>query len=497
MPQFDDSEPACGMSAGSFTSAASGDQLVPRVDHEPTAAEKAVEKAVLDKAQAEIELEGPNAVPCSIGNVPKTLGKPGAVNLQDFEMMRLVGQGAFGKVRHKKSGVIYALKVMRKAKIHEAEHVDYVKSERDVLTSVTHPYIVALRFSFQTPSKLYLVLDFLNGGHLFFNLYREGVFSEDVARLYSAEIVCLLKAIVVYVFDVVHACDSMSQLSGGFGPTMHIPTRAIIFISPIVGASTTWKFLHLFTSACRRAVCSFGVKLSFLMHAAGHWVLDLKPENVLLDAEGHIRLTDFGLAKEYARSSDGGAADRSNSFIGTMEYMAPEIINGLGHDMRVDWWSTGILLYEMLCGLPPFRNKSRSALQREIIGGKIKYPKFLSSNALSLLKGLLTRDPTKRLGCGPDGGEAIKRHPFFKQISWTKLDRREIQSKFKPNVQCHKSTENFDRIWTDQLPEDSPCATPGSHIESMFKGFTYVDKNLLLSPASDGKAGIAYRAEHD
>jgi len=428
--EFDDSEPACGMSAGSFTSAASGDQLVPRVDHEPTAAEKAVEKAVLDKAQAEIELEGPNAVPCSIGNVPKTLGKPGAVNLQDFEMMRLVGQGAFGKVfqvRHKKSGVIYALKVMRKAKIHEAEHVDYVKSERDVLTSVTHPYIVALRFSFQTPSKLYLVLDFLNGGHLFFNLYREGVFSEDVARLYSAEIVSAI--------DYLH----------------------------------TKKIMHR----------------------------DLKPENVLLDAEGHIRLTDFGLAKEYARSSDGGAADRSNSFIGTMEYMAPEIINGLGHDMRVDWWSTGILLYEMLCGLPPFRNKSRSALQREIIGGKIKYPKFLSSNALSLLKGLLTRDPTKRLGCGPDGGEAIKRHPFFKQISWTKLDRREIQSKFKPNVQCHKSTENFDRIWTDQLPEDSPCATPGSHIESMFKGFTYVDKNLLLSPASDGKAGIAYRAEHD
>lgn len=115
------------------------------------------------------------------------------------------------QVRHKKSGVIYAMKVMRKAKIHEAEHADYVKSERDVLTAVTHPYIVALRSSFQTPSKLYLVLDFLNGGHLFFNLYREGVFSEDVARLYSAEIVSAIA--YLHSKNIMHRCGLIMACS--------------------------------------------------------------------------------------------------------------------------------------------------------------------------------------------------------------------------------------------------------------------------------------------
>ncbi|KAG1664163.1 hypothetical protein FOA52_012244 [Chlamydomonas sp. UWO 241] len=409
-------------SSAAVSPSAPPDHIAQRAQHAQQLAAAAAD--MLAEAKAEIEAEAPMSVPCTPRGVVELSGplaataKAGAVSLKDFELMRLVGQGAFGKVfqvRHKKSKDVFAMKVMRKDTIHKQEHAGYIKSERDVLTAVTHPYIVALRFSFQTPSKLYLVLDFCNGGHLFYNLYCEGLFSEAVSRLYTAEIVSAI------------------------------------------------SYLHS----------------KNIMHR------DLKPENVLLDAEGHIRLTDFGLAKEYS-NEEGGAVDRTNSFIGTMEYMAPEIIEGNGHDMRVDWWSTGVLLYEMLTGMPPFRNISRSALQREITTGKIKYPKFLSSPALSLLKGLFTRDPAKRLGCGPNGPDEIKRHPFFKAVNWAKLERREIPSSFKPKVDS----------WTDAPVEDSPCCTPASHVTRMFVGFTYEHPSLMRggapSPGADGQLKTVY-----
>jgi p70 ribosomal S6 kinase len=163
-----------------------------------------------------------------------------------------------------------------------------------------------------------------------------------------------------------------------------------------------------------------------------------------------------------------------------MEYMAPEIIEGKGHGKAVDWWSTGILLYEMLAGVPPFRAKSRSQLQQQIVGAKPKYPKFLSTNALNLLKGLLTRDPAKRLGSDAQGSAAIKAHPFFRGISWSKLEARELESKFKPAVRSSCSVENFDKIWTDQKPVDSPCGTPTDpHLMAAFEGFTYTAPHFI------------------
>ncbi|GFR47425.1 hypothetical protein Agub_g9046 [Astrephomene gubernaculifera] len=381
----------------------------------------------LREAQEEMDEDGPVTCPplegveeaaqraavAAAAHMAPFVPPTGKVGPQDFEMLRVVGQGAFGKVfqvMHKRSAAIYAMKVMRKERILQRDHSEYVRSERDLLTAVVHPYIVTLRFSFQTPTKLYLVLDFLNGGHLFFNLYRQGVFSEDVARLYTAEIVL-----------------------------------AIAYL-----------------------------------HSRGIVHRDLKPENVLLDSEGHVRLTDFGLAK----GNMGSEADRTNSFIGTMEYMAPEIIEAKGHCKSVDWWSTGILMYEMLCGVPPFRAKSRQALQQQISSAKVKYPKFLSSESQNLLKGLLTRDPAKRLGSGPDGSDAVKRHPFFKPINWTKLEARQIESKFKPTVSCNMDVGNFDKIWTDQPAVDSPCGTPTVASMGKFEGFTYVAPSFLASGAA-------------
>lgn len=152
---------------------------------------------ILTDAIHEIELDKTavchqSSSPGGLALIPASLTSPGKIGLGDFELLKIVGQGAFGKVfqvRYKRTNQILALKVMRKEAIIQKDVGEYVKSERDLLTAVDHPYIVTLRFSFQTPQKLYLVLDFIQGGHLFFNLFREGVFSEEVARLYTAEIV--------------------------------------------------------------------------------------------------------------------------------------------------------------------------------------------------------------------------------------------------------------------------------------------------------------------
>ncbi|KAK8516919.1 hypothetical protein V6N13_092213 [Hibiscus sabdariffa] len=322
------------------------------------------------------------------------------VGLKDFEVLKVVGQGAFGKVyqvRRSDTSDIYAMKVMRKDKIMEKNHAEYMKSERDILTKVDHPFIVQLRYSFQTKYRLYLVLDFVNGGHLFFQLYRQGLFREDLARIYTAEIVSAVS--------------------------------------------------HL--------------------HANGIMHRDLKPENILLDADGHVMLTDFGLAKEFDENT------RSNSMCGTLEYMSSEIVLGKGHDKAADWWSVGILLYEMLTGKPPFCGGNRQKIQEKIIKEKIKLPAFLSSEAHSILKGLLQKEASKRLGSGQGGSEEIKRHKWFKSINWKKLEAREVRPSFLPEVAGNQCVANFEECWTNMPVHDSPVASP-TFGENPFKGFTYV-----------------------
>ncbi|XP_028550032.1 serine/threonine-protein kinase AtPK2/AtPK19 isoform X2 [Dendrobium catenatum] len=323
-----------------------------------------------------------------------------SMRLEDFEVLKVVGQGAFGKVfqvKRKGTSEIFAMKVMRKDKIMEKNHADYMKAERDILTKVDHPFVVQLRYSFQTKYRLYLVLDFVNGGHLFFQLYHHGLFREDLARIYAAEIVSAVS--------------------------------------------------HL--------------------HANGIMHRDLKPENILLDADGH----------EFDENT------RSNSMCGTVEYMAPEIILGKGHDKAADWWSVGILLFEMLTGKPPFVGGNRNKIQQKIVKDKIKLPSYLSSEAHSILKGLLQKEANKRLGGGADGSNEIKKHVWFKSINWKKLDAREIQPSFRPNVSDKSSIANFDEKWTSMSVLDSPIASPVAG-DYNFTGFTYVRPPVFLQKPS-------------
>lgn len=219
----------------------------------------------------------PGVVPEKIvlGPTEKPHAKP-----TDFEFLKLIGKGSFGKVllaRHNSEGKIYAVKVLSKKVILKRNEKTHIMCERNVLLkNLNHPFLVGLRYSFQSRDKLYFVLDYVNGGELFFHLQKEKIFTESRAKFYAAEITSAL--------GYLHSCNIIYR--------------------------------------------------------------DLKPENILLDAEGHVVLTDFGLCKDGLRERD-----TTNTFCGTPEYLAPEVLKKESYDRAVDWWCLGAVLYEMIYGL--------------------------------------------------------------------------------------------------------------------------------------------------
>ncbi|XP_074165445.1 ribosomal protein S6 kinase alpha-2 isoform X1 [Sminthopsis crassicaudata] len=214
------------------------------------------------------------------------------------------------------------------------------------------------------------------------------------------------------------------------------------------------------------------------LHGLGIIYRDLKPENILLDEEGHIKITDFGLSKE-AIDHD----KRAYSFCGTIEYMAPEVVNRRGHTQSADWWSFGVLMFEMLTGSLPFQGKDRKETMALILKAKLGMPQFLSIEAQSLLRALFKRNPSNRLGAGLDGVEEIKRHPFFVTIDWNKLYRKEIKPPFKPAVGRPEDTFHFDPEFTSRTPTDSPGVPPSANAHHLFRGFSFVASSLVQEPA--------------
>uniref|UniRef100_A0AAR2KEN3 Ribosomal protein S6 kinase n=1 Tax=Pygocentrus nattereri TaxID=42514 RepID=A0AAR2KEN3_PYGNA len=205
------------------------------------------------------------------------------------------------------------------------------------------------------------------------------------------------------------------------------------------------------------------------LHGLGIIYRDLKPENILLDEDGHIKLTDFGLSKESIDHEN-----KAYSFCGTVEYMAPEVVNRRGHTHSADWWSYGVLMFEMLTGTLPFQGKDRKETMTMILKAKLGMPQFLSAEAQSLLRNLFKRNPSNRLGAGPDGVEEIKRHQFYSSIDWNKLFRREIQPPFKPASGRPDDTFYFDPEFTAKTPKDSPGVPPSANAHQLFRGFSFV-----------------------
>lgn len=330
-----------------------------------------------------------------------------SLTIDDFELMTVIGKGSFGKVmqvRKRDTGRIYALKTIRKQHIVSRNEITHTLAERLVLAQVDSPFIVPLKFSFQSEQKLYLVLAFVNGGELFHHLQREHTFNEERARFYSAELLLALE---------------------------HLHTLDVVY-------------------------------------------RDLKPENILLDYTGHIALCDFGLCKLNMKENE-----KTNTFCGTPEYLAPEILSGNGYNKSIDWWTLGVLLYEMIHGLPPFYDENTDRMYEKILNKPLEFGEEFSDEAVSILTGLLNRDPSQRLGVR--GAEDIRRHPFFSNhIDFALLAGKRIRPPFKPSVVSPVDVSNFDTVFTEEAPIDSYVENSNlsSTVQAQFSGFSFNGTNL-------------------
>ena len=296
-----------------------------------------------------------------------------------FDKLKLLGKGDVGKVylvREKKTSRLYAMKVLSKKEMIKRNKIKRALAEQEILATANHPFIVTLHHSFQSDENLYLCMEYCMGGEFFRALQsRPGkCLKEEDAKFYAAEVTAAL------------------------------------------------EYLHL---------------MGFIYR-------DLKPENILLHHTGHIMLSDFDLSKQSTTQGAPGmvvsskgtsihslpavdtrsciAGFRTNSFVGTEEYIAPEVINGNGHTSAVDWWTLGILLYEMLFSTTPFKGKNRNVTFAKILKNDVPFPESplghqVSNHCKNAIRKLLTKDEDKRLG-SKAGASDVKTQPFFKSISW-------------------------------------------------------------------------------
>ncbi|NP_001036923.1 atypical protein kinase C [Bombyx mori] len=340
-------------------------------------------------------------------------------SLDDFELIRVIGRGSYAKVlmvELKRTKRIYAMKVIKKALVTDDEDIDWVQTEKHVFeTASNHPFLVDLHSCFQTPSRLFFVIEFVRGGDLMFHMQRQRRLPEKHARFYAAEI---------------------------------------------------------------------SLALHFL-HERGVIYRDLKLDNVLLDHEGRIKLTDYGMCKEGVRPGD-----TTSTFCGTPNYIAPEILRGEEYGFSVDWWALGVLTYEMLAGRSPFDiaqaadnpdQNTEDYLFQVILEKTIRIPRSLSVKAASVLKGFLNTNPVERLGCGENGFLDIVNHPFFKSIEWEMLEQKQVVPPFKPRLEGERDLANFPPEFTDEpvhLTPDNESVIADID-QSEFEGFEYVNPLLM------------------
>ncbi|XP_042489167.1 serine/threonine-protein kinase 38-like [Macadamia integrifolia] len=380
------------------------------------------------------------------------------MGVDDFELLTIIGRGAFGEVRicrEKATGHVYAMKKLKKSEMLRRGQVEHVKAERNLLAEVDSAFIVKLYCSFQDEEFLYLVMEYLPGGDMMTLLMRKDTLTEDEARIYVAETVLAIESIHKH------------------------------------------NYIHR----------------------------DIKPDNLLLDRNGHMKLLDFGLCKPLDCSSfpnltenDGGVGknfkttmekDRfSNmltvprrtqqehllhwqrnrrmlaySTVGTPDYIAPEVLLKKGYGMECDWWSLGAIMYEMLVGYPPFYSEEPMSTCRKIVNWRthLKFPEEakLSPEAKDLICKLLC-NVEQRLGT--KAAHEIKAHPWFKVIKWDRL--YQMEAAFKPEVKDELDTQNFEKFEESGPPirtssKSGPWRKMLSSKDVNFVGYTYKNFEIV------------------
>lgn len=316
------------------------------------------------------------------------------LKIDDFELLKVLGTGSFGRVLSARGpdGKIYAIKIISKIGMDENQRRN-AKLERDMLRDVHHPFVASLLFAFQNEDKIYMGMEFYNGGdlrhHLNLNQSGELKLTPRRVQLYAAELVAGLA---------------------------HLHSVDIIY-------------------------------------------RDLKPENVLIAKDGHAVLVDFGLST-YARKS----GPKSHSLAGSPEYIAPEVLaaadakdnEGAVYDSSCDWWSLGILIFEMCIGRTPFKDDNKAIMYRNIKEGYLYIPPELPEDVQSILCGLIERDPEKRLGAKETVPYSIMNHPFFDGIDWDALQEKQMEPEWLPDVIDDADVKYVDNEFINQVPVDTP-----------------------------------------
>jgi serine/threonine protein kinase len=344
------------------------------------------------------------------------------IRLADFEILKILGVGAYGKVRLVKlkgAAQLFAMKSLSKAKLAQNKLVGRTMAERNVLLNANHPNLVSARYSFQTDTKVFLIMDYVCGGELLQRIRDLRRVPEDSTRLYAAELVLAI------------------------------------------------EYLHAINVTHR----------------------DLKPENVLFDERGHLRITDFGLVKENM-----GEGSTTATFCGTPEYIAPEIIRNTGYTSAVDWWSLGILIFEMLFGFRPFHGQSPAKTYRMIINDDLEFPRAASPAAKSIISGLCQKDPDLRLGCGERGVTEIKEHPFFQGLDWIKVLNQQIPMPWVPPPEAKLDGSAFKGACTEESPAvslEDPHQIP-DQINQALVGFTCTNQAAIDAEIGQRRVSLSH-----
>uniref|UniRef100_A0AAY4E557 protein kinase C n=1 Tax=Denticeps clupeoides TaxID=299321 RepID=A0AAY4E557_9TELE len=199
---------------------------------------------------------------------------------------------------------------------------------------------------------------------------------------------------------------------------------------------------------------------------------DLKLDNLLLDTEGYVKIADFGLCKEGM-----GFRDRTSTFCGTPEFLAPEVLTETSYTRAVDWWGLGVLIFEMLVGESPFPGDDEEEVFDSIVNDEVRYPRFLSTEAISIMRRLLRRNPERRLGAGERDAEEVKKHPFFRNMDWAGLLAKKVRPPFVPTIKGREDVSNFDEEFTSEAPILTPPREPRvltANEQELFGDFDYI-----------------------